>query len=524
MESCFYRSERFTIDYFTPKIKAAGNAYCLCVIAISALGIFLQLKGLRQLNDWKKKKWLIQLEAVDLLFGGIILTVTTGLWFWANSVAAPSNDEVFSALNCAGIHPFQSMSYYMLPNNHVLFNLLNNIVFHAVDNKVASGRVLSLFFYWSIILILFSLFRSVIKNKWLALLAALTLSVQFPIWCFGCQGRGYELVALAGWVSLLAFMKYTAGREGKWLYVMLIAGCIGYFAVPVFMYFHAAVLVFAFCMQVAGRKADWRFWKFQAVCIMVVFLLYLPCFCFSGVQAITGNPWLTIEQPYSEILSNLVDTCHEYMIFTFCNIGRGNFYPDLVLFLLPFSLLFYRNNPTAKFFGRFYCCMWGILVLFVIKMKVYPMDRALPGQFSVTLALVIYALYLALSALAAKMHFPRLSAIVLSIALLLMQANFVDQDRFHGVHYQCHFHVDTWEKLLSDGINTSIPRGRSVAFSDESFYFYFLCKNYGYDVTKCARGNEQYMIKLRHEPFFIGKEEDYVMLQPVGDYGIYKKK
>ena len=105
-----------------------------------------------------------------------------------------------------------------------------------------------------------------------------------------------------------------------------------------------------------------------------------------------------------------------------------------------------------------------------------------------------------------------------------MQVNYVYNDRFHGVHYQCHFHVDTWEALLVDGIDKNIPRGSSVAFSDESFYFYFLCRKFGYDVTKCPRGNEKYLVRLRYEPVFMGKDEDFELLAPVGEYGIYRRK
>jgi hypothetical protein len=412
----------------------------------------------------------------------------------------------------------------MLPNNHVFFNLLNNIIFHAVNDKAASARVLSMAFYWSIILILFSVFKVLFKNKWLALGAALLMAVQFPVLCFGCQGRGYELMALCEWATFLSFLRYKSGGDGKWLYVMLVAAGIGYFTVPIFMYFHAAVVLFAFFLQIAAKKADMQFWKFQVACAVLVCLLYLPCFCFSGVSAITGNPWMTIRQSYHEIWGNRVDTCHEYMDFCFCNIGRGNYFPDLALWLLPFTLLFYRNNTLAKWLGLFYCCMWGILVFFVLKMRVYPMDRALPGQFSVTLMFVLYAAWLGLSVIAARIGIRSFATISITVILLLMGANCLEKDKLHCVHYQCHFPVNSWEKLVADGIGASLPKGSSIAFSDESFYFYYLCRKFGYNVDKCANGNEQYVVKLSYEPFFFGKEDDFTLVRPVGDYCVYKRK
>jgi len=149
------------------------------------------------------------------------------------------------------------------------------------------------------------------------------------------------------------------------------------------------------------------------------------------------------------------------------------------------------------------------------------MDRALQGQFSVTLALTIYAVYLASTVLARKTNIRFLPAVICPLFMVFLSANYINKDRVHITHYQCHFGVNIWNKLLTDGINENIPKGSSVAFSDESFYFYYLCRKAGYNVTKCPRGNEQYLIKLRGEPFFMGSENDFVLKAPVGDYGVY---
>ncbi len=151
-------------------------------------------------------------------------------------------------------------------------------------------------------------------------------------------------------------------------------------------------------------------------------------------------------------------------------------------------------------------------------MKVYPMDRALPGQFSITLVFVIYSVYLALSTVAGKINMRYLLPLLLAIFMLFLDGNYLDKDRKYITHNQCHFPVNYWYTLLTDGINAAIPKGSSVAFSDESFYWYYLCRKDGYNVSKCARGNEQYLIKLRSETFFMGTEQDFFAREVSGRF------
>jgi hypothetical protein len=350
------------------------------------------------------------------------------------------------------------------------------------------------------------------------------MSIQFPVWAFGCQGRGYELLTLCQWVTFISFLKYTLYGNRNWLYLMAAATAIGYFTIPTFLYMDAAILFFAFCVQLASRKIDMRFWLAQLGAAAIVFLLYVPCFSFSGVAAITSNPWMTIHQTYEQLWGDLVPTCHEFMDYTFCNNGEGYYYVSLALFLFPFTLIFYRNNKMARMFGWFYLCMWGIVIPFTLKMRVYPMDRAMQGQFSITYAFVIYSIYLALVILSKKLNIKYLAQATLIIFLILLGVNYANKGRTEIIHYPCHFNSVVWTDMITIGMNTYLPKGSSVTFSHEAFYFYYMCYKNGYNITKCTRGNEQYVVKLQYELFPNFKPEDYTMTGTCGDFGIYKRK
>src|SRR5207247_1577156 len=112
----------------------------------------------------------------------LCLAAGTYGWFLGNAAAKPAYDEVFSAQNIAGVHPFQAASYYMLPNNHIFFNLLNGTLFHGATDKVASGRVLSLLCYLGLITALYCWIKKLTGNYLMTCIVTLVLATQFPTW------------------------------------------------------------------------------------------------------------------------------------------------------------------------------------------------------------------------------------------------------------------------------------------------------------------------------------------------------
>jgi hypothetical protein len=79
-----------------------------------------------------------------------------------------------------------------------------------------------------------------------------------------------------------------------------------------------------------------------------------------------------------------------------------------------------------------------------------------------------------------------------------------------------------WKDIVTQGIRTYLPRDSKVAFSHESFYFYYQCRKMGYDLQKCPRGNEEYLVKLQSEPFTGTADKHFTMIGTADDYGFYK--
>ncbi len=210
LNGCFYKQQDWATDFFTPGIKSDGNMYSLIGIAISLPGILYlarRLKTPTSPNTFFEKTQ----RNKDILPMALCVVAAIVLWQWGNRQALPAYDEVFSAQNSAGINPFQCIAYYMLPNNHLLFNLINNIIFHFAADKVITGRLISLAVYCGFIVLVYRCFYSLFQNRVLAVLAGIAIALQFFTWGFSFQARGYELYLLAEGGCLFPFLP-TSGR------------------------------------------------------------------------------------------------------------------------------------------------------------------------------------------------------------------------------------------------------------------------------------------------------------------------
>ena len=349
MNSCFYRQPEWQGKFFTLQTKKQGNIFCTSGLAVGCILLYQVIKRLKKQVLALK----LQFNKRDLFM--VLAAILTGsiAWIWGYSLVYQGFDEVFSAVNCASLPPFQTLSYYMLPNNHILFNVLNGVLFSFADDKVFTGKLLSLFCCWGIIIVIFSWLKGIIKNKVVLLIATIILSLQFPIWGFGFQARGYEFCSLVAWVAFFSLLRYINTKNSHWLYYYVLASITGYFCIPVFLYFHAACMLFGLFWVITVNSFDVKFWKAQAVIIITVFLLYLPALCFSGLHALAGNQYVSGQ------IHNLHDFFHEgfrsfkgYLSF-YTSSFTANHRADWVLFfvaLYPVRLLQAQTGCLVRFF------------------------------------------------------------------------------------------------------------------------------------------------------------------------------
>jgi len=78
---------------------------------------------------------------------------------------------------------------------------------------------------------------------------------------------------------------------------------------------------------------------------------------------------------------------------------------------------------------------------------------------------------------------------------------------------------------VHSAVIAKIPAGSSIAFSDESFYYFYFCRKRHLKVSRCPRGDEDYYV-IRPSENITGTITDrYSLVMSIEeDYELYKRK
>lgn len=286
----FYKSEHWKTEVFTPAFKATGNTTALLLMAATLLGAYClwQMPAVRDTSPSNKSS-----HSISRTAGVYSLIALTGLVlaFAMHRQCAYANDEVFSAVHFAGLHPFQTVSQYPLPNNHLLFNLMNTVLSWLFDNPLMSGRMLSAVMYASGLMALYhfiSRFKTGLFMKF-AILAALAL--QFSFWGFSAQARGYQLVFLCSISALSSLTAYCFEGKTNAISGLTISLVAGMFCMPSFLYWGLGIGIAGILWMVQNKCPDRLFITAIIGSACTVLVLYGPLLLFTGLKAITDNPY-----------------------------------------------------------------------------------------------------------------------------------------------------------------------------------------------------------------------------------------
>lgn len=524
LNDCFYRAESWPQRFFTPAVKSQGNLLALLALALCSVGLgFLLYRWRRTPTPLPALPW-PRLARPDALYLLGLLGAASGLWWWGNGRVVRGPDEVFSALYCAPLPPFQTVAYYMLPNNHLLFNVLNGTLFGWHPDLVQTGRLLSGAAYLATVASVYGWFRGLAGHRLLAALVALAAALQFPLWGFGFQARGYALYALAHWGAFIGLFGYLRDRRGGWL--LLNAGCcaVGYAAVPTFLFFHLAQLAFGGLYQWQRRALDWRFWRYQAGALLAVYLFYLPALGFSGLAALTSNEYV---RPTSATLGGFLPAfghdLHDFMKYCFSNAKLGVPLSE-GLSLLPLLLLWARRDTAWFAYGLFYALLLAVAVGLMLGMRHSINQRNLVGHCSLALALVPATLYWLLGQLPAHWRRPRWQLGGTVLVLLVLGRQFV---RASPVKYPESLYLsdnDRAYRAITAGL-LPIRAGQRVAYSWESFYVYYVGQRRGLrGYLTCTPPLADYYIVLPTEQLPTAAAPRYELLTKGPEFALYRRK
>jgi hypothetical protein len=523
LNGCFYRSTYWADHFFTPGIYSDGKMYCVIALLIAIGGVVFSVKTISTVRP-RTGIWTNTLGRTD--FALLALCLAAGIYGWTlgNAYAKPAYDEVFSAQNIAALPPFQAVSYYMLPNNHIFFNLLNVTLLGGVADKVASGRIISLLSYLGLIAALYCWIKQLAGNSIMAFIVTLAMAVQFPTWGFSFQARGYALYLLAEWGTVVALFQYINSQQDKWLSLYIICSVCGYYCMPSFMYMHIAGAVFTLmCLRSVASPLR-SFLKSQLAIIGITFLLYTPALSFSGVDAIIKNKYvgqMAHYKSYSDFMGWMFPFFGDYIEHIYSNIQFhvGRIPTGLILFILPVALLAAPRRSVSFRLGLFYTLLWTLFFAQSIFMKRLPFDRNLIGHYSFTLFCDVWLVYWLAGLAMKRAYIPAIAASVVALAIgvhFLKTNKKLLWDNLYG------YEVNKEYDIVYDGMS-SIQRGSVIAVSNEGFYCGYIGMQKGCTVHKCPDGTEAYYIKNQYEPM-PAMVSAYLLQSKFSDYEIYVKK
>ncbi len=518
LDTCLYRQAEWPQLFFTPGVKAQGNGFCAVAFLVG-----IGLLGYAWKEIWRKRPVLsmaLLSPANDAYSWHMpIGLVAAGMALWAFSYwhTCPAYDEIFSAVHGAGAHPFQAMSYYMLPNNHLLFNTLNSLL-PWTDDKVTSGRLWSLAAFLATQQLMWAILRRCLPQD-VALNLTLLLSAAFPTLGFASQARGYSMMLLAGWALCWALFRYIATEHPRYGRMWVAATTAGYATVPVFLYFHLALSVWA--LWGAWRQRRWlpAFWRYQLLAAGFTFLFYLPALCFSGWEALAANKYVRPEGvSWMQFGSQLAALVPFFMDYGFGGLLAHHKIGLAVVYLAPLALWCSRNR-LHRAVAWFYLSLWSCAFAVVWGMKKMPFTRNLVIQYSMALAVMGYALFALLQKL-----WPRRCAVAKWIFHITMLC---------GLAWFLHkFPQIAGEQLYFNPANqlyaqhcqdvAQLPQNTPITFSDECFYWYYLYQKAGGQARRCPQGDEYWWVTRAYEPppdstsgafelAFLSQMEDYVV-------------
>jgi hypothetical protein len=541
---CIYKAWEWPEKFFTPMVKQAGNYYCIAGIAVAAL--LLLYFASQYIKNKNPLTSVFRLYRPDAGYLAVLYAFGLAIWLYGFFRACPAYDEVFSAVNCAGIHPFQTASYYMLPNNHVFFNVLNAITGAYTEDKVFSGRILSGLAFAALIPILYYWLRSKTASRPYAALFCALLMLQFPTWGFAFQGRGYSLYLLCSWASFIYLQRYIQMKSRPALLVHAIAVVIGYWTVPSFLFWHAALCIYLLINMLRWRRMDWPAIRAQAVAVAFVFLAFLPVFCFSGAAALMDNGYVKDTGDFfTNFVPNFRVAFRSAIQYCFSGFVDAHDWSYVALFFLPLALLPFIRKSRASGSVGFYVIVWVAFCIVELKIQHFPFMRNLIAHASITLAAALLACYAFIrrALWEGKRGFRSMLAFLLDLradrdwgkwrivqaaaiagaglVCIAVAVHFVrfNQDHIHDSLY--FYNADSRYRTLHEAVMT-LPAGARVGVSDEGFYWEYLCERRGLTASMCMGPSATHYIKMDTEilpPYLEGRVEK---IRQADEYEIYR--
>jgi hypothetical protein len=279
----FFRKDEWSSRMFSEEVKKVGNILC---ISLSVL-LLLSLVYL-----WKIKSSISPVKIVwNYSFPDIFIVILAfSFWCYYQALTPYAYDEIFSAFHFASHSAWLSLSYYPLPNNHILYNVLNAFVGQLSGGHfLESGRIISLLAYVVTALLTYRVAKHVLKVEWMAILSSVLVLSQFPVVGFATQARGYSMLVMCTMLAMYALWN----KKRSFYYLWDVGIVAGMAVMPSFLYFWVGLGLSGLFLLNGDKINLYSFLKHNFISALVVLSFYLPVLSVSGFQSLVANKYVT---------------------------------------------------------------------------------------------------------------------------------------------------------------------------------------------------------------------------------------
>lgn len=430
----------------------------------------------------------------------------------------PAADEVFSALNFAALPTFHTLSFYPLPNNHPLFNVMAGFLQATSLDGLVAGRIVAFLAYAAANVLIFLLLRRLFQSSTVAVLGVLVIALQLPVWGFSTQGRGYTLVLLVSVLAIYSFLRFVEHKQAKALIGLALANWIGMLIVPSHLYFWLGLWL-AGCWILPLRKPIFfHFFVANVGTGLATFLSYLPLLSFSGLAAVASNRY--VEPAYDgplELIGSLPSYLgglfNEWFLVPYWWLG-------LVLLVLPALLLiFMRRQGSLIVIAKVQLGQVAAFLLLSLLLYRLPFYRNLIAQSCLSLLVLLCGLLSALKPIGAK----RVAFVVFPLLAGVEAA--VNHQRIPRYLYYYPVH-ESYQSLLDCPVG--LAEGDTVLLMEQGFLWaaalkekYPEYKNINIDLNRAAFQQQLYLIARPQE---YTDTVNYEKIMDCAGFGIWKRK
>jgi hypothetical protein len=270
---------------------------------------------------------------------------------------------------------WQSLSFYPLPNNHVLYNIIASIFVKLPFDQEITMRLPS---YFAAIIATYFFFKICVKvfsENLSLLLLCLIIMLQWFI-SYSIQARGYSFINL--FIVLIIYCLTHLSEQynaRKYRFILIGSMVSGLLSVPSFLYalFPVFVITFLYVLKQKSKRSIYLFFSDGFFVLVFTLLTYASILCFNKpgnlINPNNGNTKFSLND--AGVFQKIVDHLNETFKYLFFNLNILPLLAILILITVVYFLVTSPNNFLITLSATIFFS--PVIILFIHK--VFPFER-----------------------------------------------------------------------------------------------------------------------------------------------------